>query len=320
MDLLRVTGIYKRQQGVPVVNGISFTQQRFQKIALAGETGSGKSTLLRMIAGLVQQDEGEVLLRNSRVTGPAERLIPGHPQIAYLSQQFELRNNYRVEEVLEYANRLRDEEAVRIFQLCRIGHLLARRTDQLSGGEKQRIALARLLIGSPSLLLLDEPFSNLDPFHKSILKSVIRNTGEQLQLTCMLVSHDPQDTLSWADEIMVIRDGTIIQQGTPQQVYSQPVNEYAAALFGKYNLLQPPASHAFTGLPHDHPVLLRPEQFLLAAQGSGAIEGHVSEVAFMGSYQDVEVIISGNVVVTVRTVQREFAKGERVFVRLKGLT
>ena len=117
-----------------------------------------------------------------------------------------------MEELLEYANKLPATEAASLYKLCRIDHLLKRKNDQLSGGEKQRIALARLLVGSPKLLLLDEPFSNLDLIHKNILKSVIEDIGERMKLTCMLTSHDPMDTLSWADEIIVRKDGQIIQQ------------------------------------------------------------------------------------------------------------
>jgi len=195
MKLLQVIGLNGR---------ISFTQEKGRKLAIAGETGSGKSTLLKMIAGLAAVGPGEVRFEGSRVLGPLERLVPGQPGIAYLSQHFELWNNYRVEEVLSYANDLSVEESVELYGICHIDHLLARRTDQLSGGERQRIALARLLVKPPRLLLLDEPFSNLDMIHKDILKSVIRDITQRLDITCLLVSHDPLDVLSWADEVLVV--------------------------------------------------------------------------------------------------------------------
>src|SRR5580692_2230502 len=176
MDLLQVVGVSKGM-GAPTprglapeggLSGISFVQQKGQKLALAGATGSGKSTLLKMIAGLLQPDEGEIWLDGQRVRGPLETLVPGHPGVAYLSQHFELWNNYRVGEILSYANDLSDEEAGTLYEMCRIDRLLGRRTDQLSGGERQRIALARLLVKPPRLLLLDEPYSNLDRIHKEI--------------------------------------------------------------------------------------------------------------------------------------------------------
>jgi ABC-type lipoprotein export system ATPase subunit len=148
MALLTVENI-SRTEGDFVLTGISFTQKKHQKIAIAGETGSGKSTLLKIIAGLQQADTGEVYLGKERVEGAYERLVPGHPRIAYLSQNFELPKFLRVEQVLNYANTLSEEAASTLYNVCQIDHLQKRRTDELSGGEKQRIAIARLLITSP---------------------------------------------------------------------------------------------------------------------------------------------------------------------------
>jgi iron(III) transport system ATP-binding protein len=204
MALLEVAGIGKKGKEQFIVQNINFTQQLLEKIAIAGETGSGKTTLLKMIGGLAQPDEGTITFEGERVLGPFEKLIPGHPHIAYLSQHFELRNNYRVEEELESKNLLTDAAADNIYRICKIGHLLKRKTNELSGGERQRIVLAKLLTTSPKLLLLDEPFSNLDAIHKNIIKSVLLDIGTQLNTSCILVSHDAADTLSWADRILVL--------------------------------------------------------------------------------------------------------------------
>jgi ABC-type sugar transport system ATPase subunit len=227
-----------------------FVLVRGQRLAIAGETGSGKSTLLKTIGGLVAPKKGSVYFEGARVAGPLERLIPGEPGIAYLSQHFELWHNYRVEEVLDYNNDLDPADAADLYRLCHIDHLLHRRTDQLSGGERQRIALARLLVHPPRLLLLDEPFSNLDMIHKRTLKKVIRDIGRRFGITTILVSHDPYDILSWAERIVVLRDGSIVQQGTPREVYERPHDEYVAGLLGEYTLgkgefIRPPAQTAF---------------------------------------------------------------------------
>ncbi|HEY6505584.1 MAG TPA: ATP-binding cassette domain-containing protein, partial [Chitinophagaceae bacterium] len=169
MFFLKVNDTSRQEKEIFSVKNVSFSQRSFEKIAIAGETGSGKTTLLKMIAGLIQPTAGEILFENKKVIGPNDQLIPGHPAIAYLSQHFELLNNYWVHEILEMANKLNENEATGIFRVCQVEHLLNRRTNQLSGGEKQRIALARLLITSPRLLLLDEPFSNLDIIHKNTI-------------------------------------------------------------------------------------------------------------------------------------------------------
>ncbi len=232
--MLEVRHISKSADGKPVLQDISFKQERGTAIAISGESGAGKTTLLKIIAGLLQPDSGQVLFNGNRVEGPLEKLIPGHPKIAWLSQHFELRNHYRMEELLEMSNKLDPGHAMNIYRICRIDHLMKRRSTQLSGGEKQRISLAALLSAAPELLLLDEPYSNLDPIHKNILKAVIDDVSQRLNINCILTSHDPFDTLPWADTIIVLRAGTVIQQATPHHIYHHPANEYVAGMFGKY--------------------------------------------------------------------------------------
>lgn len=306
MSLLKVSAISKQQDGAFILKDISFEQQRFQHIAIAGETGSGKSTLLKVISGLAQPDGGQVLFEGQKVKGPLQVLIPGHPGVAYLSQYFELRHNYWVEEILSYANMLTDEEAQNIYKICQIDHLFRRRTDQLSGGEKQRIALARLLTTAPRLLLLDEPFSNLDMIHKQTLKAVINDISKELEITCMLISHDPQDILSWADTVFLMKNGEIIQQGPPEEVYNRPVNEYAAGLLGKYNLI-PSAGDGKS-------LFIRPEHFIITGNTTGTFSGKVEAVTFWGSYYDIEVQPAKKDKITIRQLSTSLKKGDTVNV------
>ena len=314
MDLLQVVGVSKGGG----VSGISFVQQKGQKLALAGATGSGKSTLLKVIAGLLQPDAGSVWLEGQRVRGPLETLVPGHPGIAYLSQHFELWNNYRVGEILSYANDMSEEDAGNLYAMCRIDGLLGRRTDQLSGGERQRIALARLLVKPPRLLLLDEPYSNLDRTHKEVLRAVVRDIAESTGISCILVSHDPQDVLSWADEILVLNGGRLIQKATPERIYRQPVDEYTAGLFGKYNLVDPTLAARLGRLATADgrkDLFIRPEKLTLSAMGNAAAQGRVTAVAFLGSYYEVEVEI-GAARLLVRADSNSYKKGQVVFVGL----
>ncbi|HEY1165827.1 MAG TPA: ABC transporter ATP-binding protein [Chitinophaga sp.] len=306
MSLLKVSAISKQQDGAFILKDISFEQQPFQHIAIAGETGSGKSTLLKVISGLAQPDSGQVLFEGQKVKGPLQVLIPGHPGVAYLSQYFELRHNYWVEEILSYANMLSEEEAQDIYKICQIDHLFRRRTDQLSGGEKQRIALARLLTTAPRLLLLDEPFSNLDMIHKQTLKAVINDISEKLEITCILISHDPQDILSWADTVFLMKNGEIIQQGAPEEVYNRPVNEYAAGLLGKYNLI-PSAGDGKS-------LFIRPEHFVINNNTSGAFSGIVQSVSFWGGYYEIEVQPAKKDKITVRQLFTNLKKGDTVNV------
>lgn len=289
MAFLDVIGLYKKEGDTDAVNGISFSQTAFQKIGIAGETGSGKTTLLKMIAGLAQPDAGEAFFLGEKVLGPLEQLIPGHKGIGYLSQHFELRNNYWVGDFLEMANKLTAEQAMQIYTVCQVEHLLRRRTHQLSGGEKQRIALARLLTGSPKLLILDEPFSNLDFLHKQTMKEVIHDLGEELGISCIMVSHEPADLLSWADTLLLLKDGKILQQGTAQQVYLQPVNEYAAGLLGDYSLIDTSVIHVETN--DQQKLFLRPHQLHINTNGISTFKGIVEAVHYRGAYMLIEVVL-----------------------------
>jgi ABC-type sugar transport system ATPase subunit len=318
MTLLRVSNIVKKQQEGFFLRNVSFSVERSQKIAVAGETGSGKSTLLKIVAGLIQPDAGEVYFESERVLGPAEKLLPGHPAIAYLSQHFELRNNYRVEEILEMANKIALEEAEAIYKICRIDHLLKRRTDQISGGEKQRVALAQLLITAPRMLILDEPYSNLDLIHKTILKYVVDDICDNLKTTVILISHDPADTLSWADEIFVMKGGQIIQIGTPKNIYFEPLEEYTAALFGRYNLISDDLSKLLVplkDLEFSRHLFVRPENFKIVNEHEDAIKGTITSITFLGGSYELEVLLPTELV-TLRTIDDNYRKGQTVYLTL----
>ncbi len=298
MPLLDVFRLSRKEEGAYVLQDVSFAMQPGEKLGVAGATGSGKSTLLKLIAGLLQPDAGQVLFEGERIAGPDEKLLAGHPRIGYLSQHFELRNNYRVHELLEMANTFAASEAALIYSICRIDHLLHRWTNQLSGGERQRIALARVLLSAPELLLLDEPYSNLDAFHKNVLKTVVDAISVQLEITCILVSHDGADLLSWADKILVLQQGRIIQKDPPETIYRQPLSEYVAALFGKYTVLTLAQAQAFSAVADLELSSLtrfyRPEDFSLAADEASGVGGEVTGIRFMGGFYEVEVCVAGN--------------------------
>ena len=208
-----------------------------------------------------------------------------------------------------------DAEAAQLFDICKISHLLESKTNQLSGGEKQRIALCMLLVKYPKLLILDEPFSNLDPIHKNILKAVLEDITGRLQITCLLASHDPQDTLSWADEILVMKEGRVVQQGTPKEIYYQPANEYVAGIFGKYNLLTPQQASWFGIEAHEKEVMIRPEGFSISATDNNGIKGTIRKISFWGNFYEAELLIK-DLVFVVRTTKNEWAIGEEVFITL----
>jgi iron(III) transport system ATP-binding protein len=203
-----------------------------------------------------------------------------------------------------------------LYVLCGIDHLLRRRTDQLSGGERQRIALAKLLVRPPKLLLLDEPYSNLDRVQKEMLRSVLGGILERFGMSCILVSHDPSDVLSWADEILVLKEGRLVQKAGPERIYRQPVDEYAAGLFGKYNRIHPALAARLGRLPgtgQGRDLLIRPEKLTLSALGSAAAQGRVRGISFLGGHYEVEVELADSRLL-VRTDTSAYKKDQVVYV------
>jgi iron(III) transport system ATP-binding protein len=205
-----------------------------------------------------------------------------------------------VEQVLDYANKLTPREANKIFRLCRIHQLLNRKTDELSGGERQRIALCRLLIGKPGLLLLDEPYTNLDMIVKGTLKEVIQSISAELKITTLLVSHDPEDTLPWADHIVILKAGKMVQQGTPREIYFHPKNEYVAGLFGRYSAVDGRVYKALGGKVNQT-TIVRPEQLALRkGRFQKGLTGIVTSQKFTGhGYELVVELKTGLVVACV---------------------
>lgn len=314
MDFLRVTNISKKHGDDFLLDDISFSQSAGQRIAIAGETGSGKTTLMRIIAGLGQADSGKVFFEGKQVKGVDEKLMPGHKGIAYLSQHFELPNKYRVSELLAYANDLTDEANEELYMVCDIQHLMHRWSHTLSGGEKQRVALAKLLTTAPRLLLLDEPYSNLDLHHRRQLKNVVWNLGEKLGVTCMLISHEPDDILPWADEVFVMRYGRIVQRGAAEAVYKQPVSEYVAGLLGPYNMLLT-ALAANLGLSPNDPLFLRPEDIAICTSATG-VPAIIDRVLYLGGHCELSVIAEGQLL-TVSVPNGRFKKGDMIHIRIK---
>jgi iron(III) transport system ATP-binding protein len=166
--------------------------------------------------------------------------------------------------------------------------------------------------------LLDEPFSNLDRVHEHILESVIHKIGKQLKITLILVSHEPLEILSWADKILIMRNGTVVQKGPPEKIYRQPVNEYAAGLLGKYNLLTVEQAKLFFSVKSEagkkKTLLVRPENFKLVPRDKKGVAGKVVRSHFFGSYFELEILVK-DVTVTVKSASR-YEAGDKVFIAL----
>ena len=242
-EMLTVKDLSFSYNDTYTLKSISFSLTKGKNLALIGESGCGKSTLLKLIYGLYDLDEGQIFWNDTEVLGPKYHLIPGMPFMKYLAQDFDLMPFITVaENVGKYlSNFYLEEKKARITELLEIVEM----TDYanvkakfLSGGQMQRVALARVLALEPEVLLLDEPFSHIDNFRKNSLRRKLFGYLKEKQITCLVATHDSTDVLAFADEVAIIKDGKIIESGIPKFIYDNPRDKYVASLFGDVNEIE----------------------------------------------------------------------------------
>ena len=241
--MLSVQNITFSYDEIPNLHAISLQLSKGKNLALIGESGCGKSTLLKLIYGLYDLDEGQIFWNDIEVLGPKYHLIPGMPFMKYLAQDFDLMPFITVaENVGKYlSNFYPEEKKARIVELLEIVEMTEYanvKAKFLSGGQMQRVALARVLALEPEVLLLDEPFSHIDNFRKNSLRRKLFGYLKEKEITCIVATHDSTDVLAFADEVAIIKDGEIIESGIPKFIYDNPRDKYVASLFGDVNEIE----------------------------------------------------------------------------------
>ena len=313
---LKLSGITKHFGKFTALSGIALAVARGKLVTFLGPSGCGKTTLLRIIAGLETQDEGTIVQGGRDIS----RLPAMRRDYGIVFQSYALFPNLTIFANVAYGlvNRRKGQDEIK----RRVGELLKlvglpgagpKYPGQLSGGQQQRIALARALATSPGLLLLDEPLSALDAIERVRLRVEIRSLQQRLGVTTVMVTHDQEEALSMADEIVVMNQGRIEQVGTPQQIYRSPTSAFVADFVGKVNVLTATAEGAgrfrFCNLMLEGAVggeavpagtrvklYLRPEDVLVdgAIQPSAtAATGRVAKVEFLGAFCLVTVALAG---------------------------
>lgn len=238
--LLEVQQVSKRFGDMVVLDDVSLSIPKGHVVSILGRSGSGKSTLLRCVAGLEMVDQGKVVVAGKDITH-----LPTHQrQIGMMFQQFALFPHRTVAENIAFGLRMRGDS--KASQQQRVGELLelvglqgyeGRSIFELSGGEQQRVALARSLAPNPPLLLLDEPMSSLDQSLRERLMGEIRAILKTIEITALYITHDQHEAFAVADWLVLLEGGKVIQQGIPEEVYHHPINRFAAQFFGIRNLL-----------------------------------------------------------------------------------
>lgn len=241
--MLQVNNLSFAYQKTPVLSQLNFTVNQGEHLAMIGESGSGKSTLLKLLYGEFDLNEGEIFWKDQQILGPKFNLVVGYPFMKYVAQEFDLMPYITVEENIGafLSNFFPVEKRERIDQLLKVVELTEfakTKVKNLSGGQKQRVALARALAKQPETILLDEPFSHIDNFKKQTLRRNVFNYLKEENITCIVATHDKEDVLGFANQMIVLNDSKIIANNTPEHLYKHPEMPLIASFFGEFNVLE----------------------------------------------------------------------------------
>ena len=333
MAQVAIRGVAKRFGGTTVIHGVDIEIADGEFAVLVGPSGCGKTTLLRMIAGLEEISEGEILIGDRVVN----RVPPKERDIAMVFQNYALYPHMTVRDNMSFSLRLAnaskaeiDQRVARAADILGLGKLLDRYPRQLSGGQRQRVAMGRAIVRDPQVFLFDEPLSNLDAKLRVQMRSEIKELHQRLKTTTVYVTHDQIEAMTMADKIVVMHDGIVEQIGTPLELYDNPANQFVAGFIGspamnflkgtvrvnggamfegpngvKLPVASAPASANGVAAIYG----IRPEHFTLADDGT---EAEIVVIEPTGSETQVFAKLGGEEVVAVFRERHQFKPGEKI--------
>lgn len=266
----------------PLFQNLNLRFEENRIIALAGESGCGKSTLLNLIYGLLDWESGEIIFNGTKLLGPKGNLVPGEPEMKFVAQNFDLMPYATVaENVGKFISNInlkqKKETVTELLEVVGLQEFANVLPKYLSGGQQQRVAIARALSVLPKLLILDEPFSNLDFPRKIELRERLFRYVKQHGVSLIISTHELQDIMPWLDQIVILQDGRLIQNDSPEETYRNPYNSYVAKLFGEVNIFSEAEAEDFqlTKLSY------YPKEIRITETG---LEAEVLESRFAGNY------------------------------------
>ena len=330
-DFLSCRGVVKRFGKTVAVNGATVGVREGEVLALLGPSGCGKTTLLRLIGGFEVPDAGEIELDGRTLSGPSAFVPPDKRLVSLVFQDFALFPHLNVAANVGFGLPKGGDKPARIAELLKLVNLAgleSRMPHQLSGGQQQRVALARALAAQPRLILLDEPFSNLDPSVRAQVRAEVKQLIHSIGITAVFVTHDQEEALSVADQVAVMIEGKVLQIGTPAEVYTEPVNRAVGEFVGNANFLTGyirdsrvecelgvlPVQATFTGTAD---VMVRAEN--LGVSEADGIPAEIIAIEYYGHDQMVTVRLASGSLLSVRLLATpRLATGQQVGIVVKG--
>jgi ABC-type Fe3+/spermidine/putrescine transport system ATPase subunit len=279
-----------------VLDNFNFSLKEGEHLCVMGESGCGKSTLLKAIYGLLNLKKGEIYWKENQVLGPKFNLVPGMDLFKYVAQDFDLMPYISVaENIKKFLSRFYPEESEartqELLDVIEMTSFANTKVKNLSGGQKQRVAIARALANEPELLLLDEPFGQIDNFKKNSLRRKLFTYLKEKNIACIVATHDKNDALSFADSLLIIRNNRILVNNTPIEIYKNPENKYIAALFDDVNDI----------VLNEEKVLLYPHQIKIIEHSAKNTALPIKRATvlnsyFKGAYWLIEAVFENQVV------------------------
>lgn len=303
---LSLKNISKKYKDKEILKNITFDIKEGELVCILGPSGCGKTTLLNIIGGFVSDYSGDVLLSNENINN----IPPEKREIATVFQSYGLFTHKNVIDNVSYGLKLlkidrntREKRAQEMLEKVGLAGYDKKKIKELSGGEQQRVAIARSMVLNPKLLLLDEPLSNLDVHLRDVMRKEIKRIQKQFGVTMIIVTHDQEDAFKLADRVIVINEGHIEQIGTPEELYKQPKSNFISSFIGENNII-------------DENLVIRPEEITIKLDDSG--DGEVVDVTYLGATVEYLVGASdGNTLkVLMMSTAERFNIGDKVSVRI----
>lgn len=315
---LKISNVsFSYKKGAKAINNFNLEVRKGSFTTLLGESGCGKTTILKLISGFLQPDVGLIEIDGVN----QNRIEPDKRKIAFVFQNYALFPHLTVKNNILYGvKNKKNENNYKIFEdtvkSLNLDNLLNRYPHELSGGQQQRVALARSLVLNPKILLMDEPLSSLDTKLREKVRDELKEIQQKLKITTIYVTHDREEALSLSDNIAVIHDGKILQEGSPKELYFYPKNQYTADFIGHANFLK----------NNENTFLVRPQWFALSEdEQQNDLCGKIEEITFLGDTTRLIIKLSGenffsceqNLIVDLPTIIcDDLKKGNSIFLKI----
>ncbi|WP_147677060.1 ABC transporter ATP-binding protein [Algibacter pacificus] len=282
LQVKNITFSYKKAK---ILKNISFNVKAGEQLAIIGESGSGKSTLLKLLYGEFDLDSGHIFWKDTEILGPKYNLVVGYDFMKYVAQEFDLMPFTSVAENIgaflsNFYPEEKQERTKELLEVVELTDFAKVKVKTLSGGQKQRVALARALAKQPEIMLLDEPFGHIDNFKKQTLRRNVFKYLKEKNITCIVATHDKEDVLGFADNMMVLNQNKIEAEGTPETLFNNPETPLVASFFGEFNVINNEIIYA-------HQLKLVDDSDLKAV---------VKRVYFKGNHYLIEADLNGELV------------------------